>query len=37
MIVKYNERSFRYFKALFAVIFNQKRKKKKHYLLRDWP
>ena len=27
MIVKYNERSLKYFKALFADIFNQKRKK----------
>ena len=31
MIVKYNERSLKYFKALFADIFNQKRKKM-HYL-----
>ena len=31
MIVKYNERSLKYFKALFAAIFNQKRKKM-HYL-----
>ena len=27
MIVKYNERSLKYFKALFADIFNQKRKR----------
>ena len=27
MIVKYNERLFKYFKALVADIFNQKRKK----------
>ena len=27
IIVKYNERSLKYFKALFADIFNQKRKK----------
>ena len=26
MIVKYNERLLKYFKALFAEIFNQKRK-----------
>ena len=31
VIVKYNERSLKYFKALFADIFNQKRKKM-HYL-----
>ena len=31
MIVKYNGRSLKYFKALFADIFNQKRKKM-HYL-----
>ena len=31
MIVKYNERLLRYFKTLFADIFNQKRKKM-HYL-----
>ena len=31
MIVEYNERLLKYFKALFADIFNQKRKKM-HYL-----
>ena len=31
MIVKCNERSLKYFKVLFADIFNQKRKKM-HYL-----
>ena len=31
VIVKYNERSLKYFRALFADIFNQKRKKV-HYL-----
>ena len=31
MIVKYNERLLKYFRAFFADIFNQKRKKM-HYL-----
>ena len=31
MVVKCNERSLKYFKVLFADIFNQKRKKM-HYL-----
>ena len=31
MIVKYNKKLLKYFKALFADIFNQKRKKM-HYL-----
>ena len=31
MIVKCNERSLKYFKVLFADIFNEKRKKM-HYL-----
>ena len=31
MIIKYNERLLKYFKALFADIFNQKGKKM-HYL-----
>ena len=31
MIIKYNERSLKYFKALFADIFNQKGKNM-HYL-----
>ena len=31
MIVKYNERLLKFFKALFADIFNQERKKM-HYL-----
>ena len=31
IILKYNERSLKYFKALFADIFNQKGKKM-HYL-----
>ena len=31
MIVKYNKRLLKYFKALFADIFSQKRKKM-HYL-----
>ena len=34
MLVKYNETSLKYFKALFADIFNQERKKM-HYLQTD--
>ena len=38
MIVKYIEMSLKYFKALFANIFNQKREKR-HIICKrkDWP